>query len=513
MANGKVVGIDLGTTMSAVAYTDYGGTTTTIADDQGQRIIPSVVYFPAEGDLIVGDRAKQYALIEPARVARLFKRGMGTSYFLDDNRSFIVDGKTWSPEELSGLVLKKMKKMAEDYLREPIAQAIVTVPAYFGEQERGATVDAGEIAELKVLRIQNEPTAAAIAHGLDSGSEPGKILVFDLGGGTFDVTVMNIAPDGQLTVISTGGDRRLGGADFDRLILDRIAEQVRAETGTRLEDDVYILSEARDKAEDLKKELSTARSATRMLRVGNKPVTVTITRDEFENMLERYTTEIRDTVENTIDDAELRPSDLSKVLMVGGSSRIPVMQSLLADLLGQQPVFSKNVDEDVAKGAAILAAKLAETVDPRTRIAMLPKPKEVTSKGLGVSAVRDDEVTDYNSIIIPANHPIPADETEEYKTVSENQTHVLIEINLGDDEDLQYVECLDKSTAPLGRAVRKGYPIKVRMQYTDEQIIKLDAFDGETGAHICKMEVNRQGRITIADKEKARATLAGRGVE
>lgn len=513
MANGKVIGIDLGTTMSVVAFTDEGGTTTTIAGVDGQRIIPSVVYFQPDGDMVVGDRARQYAVVDPARVAMLFKRGMGTPYFLPDDKSFVIDGKVWSPEELSSLVLKKLKQMAEEFFTEPVSQAVVTVPAYFGEQPRGATVDAGELAGLKVLRIQNEPTAAAIAHGLDSGAEPGKILVFDLGGGTFDVTVMDISAGGQLTVISTGGDRQLGGADFDKLILDRIAEQVRAETDTRLEDDVYVLSEAKEKAEDLKKELSTARSATRMLRVGGRPVTVTISRDEFDKMLERYTTEIRDTVENTVDDANLRPSDLSKVLMVGGSSRIPAMQTLLADLLGQQPTFSRNLDEDVARGAAMMAAKLADTVDPRTKIAMMPKPKDVTSKGLGITVTHEDLITKHNDIMIAANTPIPAEADETYETLEDGQQEILVELNEGDDRDLRYVENLGKSPARFGMRVRKGYPIRVHLAYTDEQIIKLDAYDGENGKFLCHMEVPRKGRISLAAKEAARTELGRRRVE
>jgi molecular chaperone DnaK len=505
---GKVIGIDLGTTMSVVAHTDVGGNTSTIADTFGQRIIPSVVYFPAGEPMVVGDHARRYAVVAPDRVAMLFKRGMGTPFFLDGKKSFVVDGKVWSPEELSSLVLRKMKQMAEDHFHEPVTDAIVTVPAYFGDEARSATVSAGELAGLNVLRIQNEPTAAAIAHGLDSGSEPGKILVFDLGGGTFDVTVMEIEPSGQLTVIATGGNRKLGGADFDNLILNRLREEARSQTGGNLDANPSELSTARDQAEALKKDLSSAQSAFCALSVGGKPLSFTLTRAEFEKMLERYSTEVTDTIENTLDDANVRPSALSKVLMVGGSSRIPVFQRLLAEMLGRKPTFSQNLDEDVARGAAMLAAKTANTVDSRSYLAAMPAPKDVTSQGLGVTAVGDDRVTEYNSVILPANSQIPGKESKMYETLDDGQVEVMVELNEGDDADLKFVRNLDKAPAKFGRAVRQGYPIRVDISYNEQQIIEAEAFDGETGKFLCNITVTRHGLMAPADKEAAMARLA-----
>ena len=217
----RIFGIDLGTTNSVIAYTDPTGTTEVIAGQDGNRIVPSVVYFGKDGTQLVGTSARQRAIIEPERVAMLFKRGMGEKTFLDDEQPFVVDGKTWSPEELSASVLKKLALTAQDRFGEPVRKVVITVPAYFGDNERAATKSAGEIAGLEVLHIVNEPTAAAIAHGLDNAST-GRILVFDLGGGTFDVTVMEVAPDGGMKVLATGGDRRLGGMDFDNLILDKM---------------------------------------------------------------------------------------------------------------------------------------------------------------------------------------------------------------------------------------------------------------------------------------------------
>ncbi len=510
MASSKVIGIDLGTTMSVAAFTDPAGTTTAIADGEGHRIIPSAVYFPQGEPMVVGEKAKRHAVIEPARVAMLFKRGMGTPFFLPDKKSFVVDEKIWVPEELSSLVLKRLKEMAEDYFHEPVTDAVVTVPAYFGDQARSATKSAGEIAGLNVLQIQNEPTAAAIAHGLDSGAEPGRFLVFDLGGGTFDVTVMEVESSGQLNVIATGGARTLGGADFDDLILNRLRAEVRAQAGGSLDDDVYALSEARDKAETMKKDLSSAQSASCTLIVDGKRLQVTVTRREFEGMLaDSYLTDVSDTIENTIDDARLAPSDLSKVLMVGGSSRIPAFQRLLEDLLGQKPVFTRNLDEDVARGAALVAAKLANTVDPRTKIALMPTPRDVTSQGLGITVYESDLVTKYNDVVIKPNTPVPAEGSSMYRTLEEGQTEILVELNEGNDRELRYVERLGDSPALFGRQVRKGYPLRIEMKYTSEQIIVVDGYDGESNKLICHMEVPRKGLMSRAGKEAAIARLAG----
>ena len=252
----RIFGIDLGTTNSVIAHTDPNGMTEVIAGKDGDRIVPSVVYFPkGGGDPIVGKRAKERAVIEPDRVAKLFKRGMGERTFLPGEQPFVVDGKAWSPEELSALVLRKLAQMAADYYGEPARRAIVTVPAYFGDAEREATKTAGELAGLDVLRVLNEPTAAAFAHGFDRPGEPGRILVFDLGGGTFDVTIMDLGNDGSMNVVGTGGDRELGGMDFDKLIVDEMAKMAR-QASLDLAADLQAEQDAYLKAEEIKKELS-----------------------------------------------------------------------------------------------------------------------------------------------------------------------------------------------------------------------------------------------------------------
>ncbi|WP_009885472.1 Hsp70 family protein [Brevibacterium aurantiacum] len=336
----SIIGIDLGTTNSAVAATDAMGITTTIAARDGSRTLPSAVYFEPSDEVSIGARAKSMAVMEPERVAMLFKRGMGEKTFLTDGSAFAVDGKVWRPEELSSLVLKKLKQIAEENLSEPVTGAIVTVPAYFGELERSATRDAAEMAGLPLLRIINEPTAAAIAHGFGGGSRSENVLVFDLGGGTFDVTIMRVESDGEMTVLATGGNHKLGGTDFDSAIIGIMAERAQTELGVDILAEDWMFSDARDKAEEIKKELSTTDSVSRPLQTGQRPYMFTMTRAEFENAVADTVEDVSDTIETTLDDSGLSASDLGTVLMVGGSSRIPVFASMLKELFGKEPTFT-----------------------------------------------------------------------------------------------------------------------------------------------------------------------------
>ena len=360
----RIFGIDLGTTNSVIAYTDPMGTTEVIAGQDGNPIVPSVVYFGKDGKLLVGTSARERAIVEPERVAMLFKRGMGEKTFLDDGRPFVVDGKTWSPEELSAAVLKKLALMAQDRFGEPVRKVVITVPAYFGNNERAATKSAGEIAGLEVVHIVNEPTAAAVTH-VGDGASTGRILVFDLGGGTFDVTVMEVAPDGSMKVLATGGDRRLGGMDFDNLILDAMAAAAR-QGGLDIETESWARQDAYFKAEALKKELSTLESAGASLTGSGRPLAFELTRARFEKLTKDQVTATEDTTVYTLETAGLQPSDIGTVLMVGGSSRIPVFQQMLKRVFGKPPVFSRDLDQDVARGAAMLAAKEVTDLNPRS---------------------------------------------------------------------------------------------------------------------------------------------------
>jgi molecular chaperone DnaK len=496
----RIFGIDLGTTNSVIAYTDPAGTTEVIAGQDGNRIVPSVVYFGKDGTQLVGTSARQRAIIEPERIAMLFKRGMGEKTFLDDEQPFVVDGKTWSPEELSASVLKKLALMAQERFGEPVRKVVITVPAYFGDNERAATKSAGEIAGLEVLHIVNEPTAAAIAHGLDNAST-GRILVFDLGGGTFDVTVMEVGPDGSMKVLATNGDRRLGGMDFDNLILDKMIATAR-QGGLDIETEPWARQDAYGKAEALKKELSTLESAAASLTGSGRPLPFELTRAEFEKLIREKITATEDTTVYTLEMADLKPSDIGTVLMVGGSSRIPAFQKMLGRIFGRPPVFSRNLDEDVARGAAMLGAKEGEDLNPRSMLAMMAKPVDVCSHGLGVSAY-NDEGTFQNFVIIPGQTPVPAHAEDTFNTREEGQNRVDISLNEGDEEDLEFVKQIAKGTGRFGRAVPKGHPITVKIDYTRDGMIELNAYDGETDAFLCKLEVERANNLSSAQAANA----------
>jgi molecular chaperone DnaK len=496
----RIFGIDLGTTNSVIAYTDPTGTTEVIAGQDGNRIVPSVVYFGKDGTQLVGTSARQRAIIEPERVAMLFKRGMGEKTFLDDEQPFVVDGKTWSPEELSASVLKKLVGMGQERFGEPVRKVVITVPAYFGDNERAATKTAGEIAGLEVVHIVNEPTAAAIAHGLDSAST-GRILVFDLGGGTFDVTVMEVAPDGSMKVLATGGDRRLGGMDFDNLILDKMNAAAR-QGGLDIETEPWARQDAYGKAEALKKELSTLESGSASLTGSGRPLAFELTRAEFEKLIKGKVTTTEDTTVYTMETAGLQPSDIGTVLMVGGSSRIPAFQKMLERIFGRPPVFSRNLDEDVARGAAMLGAKEGEDLDPRSILAKMPKPVDVCSHGLGVTALNDDRAMQ-NFIIIEAQSQVPAHGEDTFNTVEEGQTQVEIKLNEGDEEDLEFVKQIAKGTGRFGRSVPKGHPIKVNIDYNRDGLIELNAYDGETSTFLCKLTVERPGNLNTAQVANA----------
>ena len=501
----RIFGIDLGTTNSVIAYTDPMGTTEVIAGQDGNRIVPSVVYFGKDGNQIVGTNARERAIIEPERVAMLFKRGMGEKTFLDNEMPFVVDGKTLSPEELSASVLKKLAGMAEERFREPVRKVVITVPAYFGDNERAATKLAGEIAGLEVVRIVNEPTAAAIAHGLDSGSS-GRILVFDLGGGTFDVTVMQVAPDGSMQVLSTGGDRRLGGMDFDYLILGKMIVTAR-QGGLDIETEAWARQDAYGKAEALKKNLSSMEEASTSLTGSGRPMAFEMTRAQFEKLIRDKVTATEDTTLYTLEQADLQPSDIGTVLMVGGSSRIPVFQKMLERVFGRPPAFSRNLDEDVARGAAMLGAKEGGELDPRAALAQMKKPVDVCAHGLGITTTNEETRQEYNSIIIAPQTPVPAFGEGMYSTLEEGQTRIGISLNEGDEEDLEYVKSIAEGDAKFGRTVPKDYPIRVTISFNLDGMIELNAYDGATDAFMCKLEVKRAGLISDDRAASAAAAL------
>jgi molecular chaperone DnaK len=504
----RVIGIDLGTTNSVVAHCDDSGLVTVITDESGDRIIPSVVHFEQGGNVVVGRLARDYAKVEPQRVARVFKRGMGTPTFLKGDLPFEVDGKQWTPEELSSLIVKKLKNMAEQHFEGEVTQAVITVPHYFGEPERAATRSAGEIAGLDVLQIVNEPTAAAIVHGLDGEPKLGRLLVFDLGGGTFDVTIMRYGEGAQMEVVATSGDRELGGADFDEAILEKMIDVAQQETGQDLTEDPWTLNSATVLAEEIKQELSTRESATRPLPVSGKPVMFTLSRKEFEELIKEQIELVEDAVLNALDKAEIEGGDVDDVLMVGGSSRIPVFQELVERITGSTPKLTKNLDEDVARGAALLGAKLGDSLDPRSELARRPKPVDAASHALGISVIHPEVPNKLiNQVMIADGTPIPHSSTHDLMAASEGQREVELVLNEGADEDLDFVRELAKSNGTMPEPVPRGHPLRCEIQYTADQLIKVQLYDGISGQLLTELSVEHKGLLSDQERRDAKDFL------
>jgi molecular chaperone DnaK len=506
----QVVGIDLGTTNSAVAFVDEAGEAHAIAGRDGERIVPSAVWFPQDGQsrVEVGELAKSQAVIDPDNVAMLFKRGMGGATFLDSRQPFRARGKQWRPEELSSLVLKKMVGIAADHLGHDVTDVVITVPAYFGEAERSATRQAGEMIGLTVHALPAEPMAAAVAHGLDADTRARRFLVFDLGGGTFDVTILERHGDGQLEAVSHHGDRRLGGADFDRLILSRMAEFAMRSHGVTLEADPVDLAEALARAEQLKKDLSSRERAQAALIVGGKRMTFELTRDEFNAMLAEHLENVELAVETCLDNVDMRPAGMDAVLMVGGSSRIPAFQDLLRRYFGKEPQFSKNLDEDVARGAALVGALKTGTAAPSSPLAALPAPVDRSSHAIGVVALNDAGVEE-NVVVLPANAPIPTVTPAErtFGTNHDGQTEIDVIVNEGDESNLKFVDRLGSGTGDLGGPKPRGYPIVVKMALDGDGILRVTAHDGDSGALITQVEIRREGAMTGLQRAEATAAL------
>ena len=341
---GKIIGIDLGTTNSCVAVME-GGKPTVIANAEGERTTPSIVAFTKTGDRLVGEPAKRQAVTNADRTIRSIKREMGTDYKVD------IEGKKYSPQEISAMILQKLKGDAENYLGEKVTEAVITVPAYFNDAQRQATKDAGKIAGLDVKRIINEPTAAALAYGLDNENEQ-KIMVYDLGGGTFDVSIIEIG-DGVIEVLSTAGNNRLGGDDFDQKVTDYILAEFKKQEGVDLSNDKMALQRIREAAEKAKKELSSATTTNINLPFitatadGPKHLDMNLTKAKFDELTHDLVEKTAEPVQRALSDAGLQASELSKVLLVGGSTRIPAVQDKVRQLTGHEPSKSLNPDECV----------------------------------------------------------------------------------------------------------------------------------------------------------------------
>ena len=499
----EALGIDLGTTMSAMAIVGEGDRPKIVPNREGKNITPSVVLFK-EDECIIGERAKRAAVAQAENVARFIKRHMCDPdwIFLDER------GKEHRPEEISALILKKLKEDAEIALGKPISKAVITVPAYFQDMERNRTRMAGEMAGFEVLRIINEPTAAAIAYGLDRLGEEMKVLVYDLGGGTFDVTIIEVKGT-EINVLTSGGDRFLGGADFDELIVGYFQEQFNEKHGVDPLEDLRAYQDFMNRAEEAKHDLSVDTEVFIGLSAKGKVLDVTLTREQFNKMIKHLIDRTQDLTEQTLQDAKLSWADIDKVLLVGGSTRIPLVQEMVKEMSGKDPEIGINPDEVVAIGAAIVAAHEEGTIvrDKKGEIVSAIKIQDVTAHALGVIVWDEEKGREVNSIIIPKDTPIPAENTLMYTTVEDYQTDVRITVLEGEDEDPQYCTILGKKEGYMLSNIPpqpKGVPqIAITMKYDREAIVHVTARELESGQEL-NIEIRREELLT--EEEKANLT-------
>ena len=487
---GKIIGIDLGTTNSCVAVME-GGQPTVIANTEGARTTPSVVAFTKTGERLVGEPAKRQAVTNAERTISSIKREMGTDYRVT------IDDKKYSPQEISAMILQKLKKDAEGYLGESVTEAVITVPAYFNDAQRQATKDAGKIAGLDVKRIINEPTAAALAYGLDNEKEQ-KIMVYDLGGGTFDVSVIEIG-DGVIEVLSTAGNNRLGGDDFDQKVTDWMIEEFKKAEGVDLSADKMALQRLKEAAEKAKKELSSATTTNINLPFitataeGPKHFDMNLTRAKFDELTHDLVEKTAEPVRRALSDAGITASELGQVLLVGGSTRIPAVQDKVKQLTGKEPSKSLNPDECVALGASVQGGKLAGDAGAGDILLLDVTPLSLSIETMGGIATR----------LIERNTTIPTKKSQIFSTAADNQTAVDINVVQGERQFAKDNKSLGQFRLDGIPPARRGVPqIEVTFDIDANGIVNVSAKDLGTGKEQ-KITISNSTSMSKEDIDKA----------
>ena len=512
---GKIIGIDLGTTNSCVAVME-GGKPVVIPNAEGMRTTPSVVAFTKTGERLVGEPAKRQAVTNAERTISSIKRHMGTDYKVS------IDGKDYTPQEISAMILQKLKADAESYLGEKVTEAVITVPAYFNDAQRQATKDAGKIAGLKVERIINEPTAAALAYGLEDESEQ-KVMVYDLGGGTFDVSIIDIG-DGVIEVLSTNGDTHLGGDDYDDRITKWLVDEFKAAEGVDLSQDKMALQRLKEAAEKAKKELSSATTTDINLPFitataeGPKHLDMKLSRAKFEEITADLTERTALPVQNSMKDAGLSNADLGKVLLVGGSTRMPVAQEKVKQLTGKEPSKNLNPDECVALGAAVQGGKMSGEAGASDVLLLDVTPLTLSIETLGGVATP----------LIKRNTTIPTRASQVFSTAADNQTAVDIHVVQGEREFARDNKTLGQFRLDGILPAQRGVPqIEVTFDIDANGIVNVSAKDKGTGkeqhititsgSNMSKEDidkaVNEAAQFEAADKEKKEAIEVRNGAD
>jgi len=458
MKPAPIIGIDLGTTFSAVAFVNEDGVPEIIPNREGERITPSVVLFDGDSP-IVGTIAKAAATTSPLNVVQFIKRQMGNKAwkFKTDN------GSTFTPEEISALILKRLKEDAEVALGEPICDAVITVPAYFNDAQRQATKDAGRIAGLNVVRMINEPTSAALAYGLKQDGPVQTILVYDLGGGTFDVTILEIGK-GEISVVATGGDKNLGGFDWDNCLMTYLNDAFKAAGGPDLLDSPEHEADLRAKCELAKKTLSTRDKASVLLSArGKSSINAQVTLEKFEELTKPLFKRTISIMEFVLEEAKLNWKDINKILLVGGSTRMRGVSRWIAATTGITPSSELHPDEIVALGAAVQAIlcqrDLGKDILPSNNLLPVLRVTDVNSHSLGVVALDENDVV-FNSIIIPNNTKVPCHKSDTFRTVVENQQIICVRVTQGEGKSVEYVQMVGEARISIPQ-YPKGAPVEI----------------------------------------------------